>query len=92
MSADTFHKLVTKSGNVLAADLFIDCSGFSALLPWKHFGVPFPPRGMESCIRPGLVDEKHILAGKKRDTEMFSKQHGGEPAAINEQVCRKHIA
>jgi tryptophan halogenase len=33
--------LVTKSGNPLAADLFIDCSGFSALLIGKHFGVPF---------------------------------------------------
>ena len=33
--------LVTKSGNLLAADLFIDCSGFSALLIGKHFGAPF---------------------------------------------------
>jgi tryptophan halogenase len=33
--------VVTKSGEALAADLFIDCSGFSALLIGKHFGVPF---------------------------------------------------
>jgi len=26
---------------VLAADLYIDCSGFSSLLIGKHFGVPF---------------------------------------------------
>lgn len=36
--------LVTKSGNLLAADLFIDCSGFSALLIGKHLGVPFLSR------------------------------------------------
>jgi hypothetical protein len=29
---------------VLAADLFVDCSGFSALLIGKHFGVPFVPK------------------------------------------------
>jgi flavin-dependent dehydrogenase len=34
-------QVVTKSGEVLAADLFIDCSGFSSLLIGKHFGVPF---------------------------------------------------
>jgi hypothetical protein len=28
----------------LAADLFIDCSGFSCLLLGKHFGVPFLPK------------------------------------------------
>jgi flavin-dependent dehydrogenase len=36
--------LVTKSGTLLAADLFIDCSGFSALLIGKHLGVPFLSR------------------------------------------------
>ena len=30
-----------KSGSVLAADLYIDCSGFSSLLIGKHFRVPF---------------------------------------------------
>jgi len=32
---------VTKSGEVLTADLYIDCSGFSSLLIGKHLGVPF---------------------------------------------------
>jgi len=34
-------QVVTKSGEVLAADLYIDCSGFSSLLIGKHLGVPF---------------------------------------------------
>jgi len=34
-------QVVTKGGEVLAADLYIDCSGFSSLLIGKHFGVPF---------------------------------------------------
>jgi tryptophan halogenase len=34
-------QVLTKSGAVLAADLYIDCSGFSSLLIGKHFGVPF---------------------------------------------------
>ena len=42
-TGDISH-LVTKSGEVLAADLFVDCSGFSALLIGKHFGVPFVPK------------------------------------------------
>jgi tryptophan halogenase len=33
--------VVTKSGEALAADLYIDCSGFSSLLIGKHLGVPF---------------------------------------------------
>ncbi|MEP6884195.1 MAG: tryptophan halogenase family protein [Gammaproteobacteria bacterium] len=33
--------LTMKSGDELSADLYIDCSGFSALLIGKHFGVPF---------------------------------------------------
>jgi hypothetical protein len=33
-----------KSGEQFAADLFIDCSGFSSLLIGKHFGVPFLPQ------------------------------------------------
>ncbi len=36
--------LVTQSGRQLAADLFVDCSGFAALLLGKHFGVPFLSR------------------------------------------------
>jgi tryptophan 7-halogenase len=45
-SADTgdISHLVTKSGEMLAADLFVDCSGFSALLIGRHFGVPFVPK------------------------------------------------
>ena len=39
-AGDISH-LVTKSGDLLAADLFIDCSGFSSLLIGKHLGVPF---------------------------------------------------
>jgi tryptophan halogenase len=39
--AGDISQLVTKSGQALAGDLFIDCSGFSALLIGKHFGVPF---------------------------------------------------
>jgi hypothetical protein len=33
--------LLTQSGQQLAADLYIDCSGFSSVLLGKHFGVPF---------------------------------------------------
>ena len=39
-TGDISH-VVTKSGEMLAADLYIDCSGFSSLLIGKHFGVPF---------------------------------------------------
>lgn len=34
-------RLMMKSGDELSADLYIDCSGYSALLIGKHFGVPF---------------------------------------------------
>lgn len=33
--------VVTRSGSRLAADLYVDCSGFAALLTGRHFGVPF---------------------------------------------------
>jgi flavin-dependent dehydrogenase len=39
-SGDISH-LTMKSGEQFSADLFIDCSGFSALLIGRHFGVPF---------------------------------------------------
>ncbi len=39
-SGDIAH-LTMKSGDELSADLYIDCSGFSALLIGGHFGVPF---------------------------------------------------
>jgi tryptophan halogenase len=42
-SGDISH-LVTRSGEALTADLFIDCSGFSSLLIGKHLGVPFVPK------------------------------------------------
>jgi tryptophan halogenase len=35
------HALKTKSNGSIAADLFIDCSGFGAMLLGKHFGIPF---------------------------------------------------
>jgi tryptophan 7-halogenase len=34
-------QLGMKSGDLLSADLYIDCSGFASLLIGKHFGVPF---------------------------------------------------
>ena len=42
-SGDTgdISQLATKSGEKIAADLYIDCSGFSSLLIGKHFSVPF---------------------------------------------------
>ena len=46
-AGDISH-LVTKSGEQLAADLFIDCSGFSALLIGKHFRRPV-------CIQKGCA-------------------------------------
>jgi tryptophan 7-halogenase len=39
-TGDISH-VMTKSGEALAADLYIDCSGFSSLLLGKHLGVPF---------------------------------------------------
>ena len=42
-AGDISH-LLTKAGEKLAADLYIDCSGFSSLLIGKHFGVPFLSR------------------------------------------------
>ena len=37
--------LVTRKGGALAADLFVDCTGFHALLIGKALGVPFRPCG-----------------------------------------------
>jgi len=39
--AGAVSELRTKSGTPLPGDLFIDCSGFAALLIGKHLGVPF---------------------------------------------------
>jgi tryptophan halogenase len=39
-TGDISH-VVTNSGQILTADLYIDCSGFSSLLIGKHLGVPF---------------------------------------------------
>jgi tryptophan halogenase len=39
-AGDILH-LATNSGDEYAADLFVDCSGFSSLLIGKHFGMPF---------------------------------------------------
>jgi len=37
--------LMTRKGGALAADLFVDCTGFHALLIGKALGVPFRPCG-----------------------------------------------
>jgi tryptophan 7-halogenase len=39
--AGGISELRTRSGMPLPADLFVDCSGFAALLIGKHLGVPF---------------------------------------------------
>ena len=39
--AGGISQLLTKSGTPLPGDLFIDCSGFAALLIGRHFDVPF---------------------------------------------------
>ncbi len=60
-SGDISH-LTMKSGDELTADLYIDCSGFSALLIGKHFGVPFVAQ--RDCLfidRAWAVQVPHAL-------------------------------
>jgi tryptophan 7-halogenase len=42
-AGDIAH-LKTRSGAEVCADLYVDCSGFAALLIGQHFGVPFLPK------------------------------------------------
>ena len=38
------ESLATQSGKTLEGDLFVDCTGFAALLIGKHFGIPYHSR------------------------------------------------
>ena len=50
--AGHISQLLTRSGTPLAGDLFIDCSGFAALLIGTHYNVPFL-----SCQDSLLIDK-----------------------------------
>jgi glycine/D-amino acid oxidase-like deaminating enzyme len=39
--AGDIESLSTQSGATIEGDLFVDCTGFAALLIGKHFGIPF---------------------------------------------------
>lgn len=55
-------QLSLASGGSLAADLFIDCTGFAALLIGKHYRVPFVPVGSQLLIDRALAVQTPYLS------------------------------
>lgn len=53
-NGDIAHVQTEHSGDI-AADLFIDCSGFRSLLLGQHFGIPFLDKSAELPINSALA-------------------------------------